>query len=213
MTHVIRIASSLAALALLATAASAVTLTSTKVIAAGATFDGGGQTFVCSGMGDGGQGEGQSAAFRLGAGSTLKNCILAAPGVDGVHYYGNGTVNNFTWQDVGEDATTIKSGGTCTLSSSKGSSAYDKFGQCNAAATWTFSGVTETTCGKVIRQNGGTTFTCKFYYNSVKSDKCKEAIGRTDSSTTHFYYRSLTVTNFTGSNGWWYGRASQASTY
>lgn len=193
--------------------AATVTITTTIVVAAGKTYDGGGNTIKASGMGDGGQGEGQKPFFKLNAGSTVKNVILAAPGVDGIHYYGNGTINNVTWQDVGEDASTIKSGGTCVMSSSKGSSAYDKFGQCNAAATWTLQSVTETTCGKIIRQNGGTSYTCKFYYNTVKSDKCKEAIGRTDSSATRFYYRSLTVTNFTGSNGWWYGRASQASTY
>ena len=193
--------------------AATVTFYSTYVIPAGATYDGQGNTIKAVGMGDGGQGEGQKAFFQLSSGSTLKNVILSAPGVDGIHYYGNGTVDNVTWQDVGEDATTIKSSGTCTLKNSRGSSAYDKFGQANAASTWTFQNVTETTCGKVIRQLGGSTFTCRFYYDTVRSDRCKEAIGRTDSSTTRFYYRSLTVTNFTGSNGWWYGRSSQASTY
>lgn len=205
----------LAALIGLSVAAQAatVTLTQTYVIAAGATYDGGGNTIKAVGMGDGGQSESQKAFFQLSSGSTLKNCVLSAPGVDGVHYYGNGTVNNVKWQDVGEDAITIKAGGTCTLSSSSGTSAYDKFGQCNAAATWTMSAVRETTCGKIIRQNGGSTYTCKFYYDHVTSTNCKEAIGRTDSSSTHFYYRSVTATSFGGSSGWWYGRSSQSSTY
>lgn len=193
--------------------AATVTITSTIVVPAGSTYDGQGNTIKASGMGDGGQGEGQSPFFRLNSGSTVKNVILSAPGVDGIHYYGSGTIDNVTWQDVGEDASTIKSGGTCVMKNSRGSSAYDKFCQANAASTWTLQNVTETTCGKIIRQLGGSTFTCNFYYNTVKSDKCKEAIGRTDSSSTRFYYRSLTVTNFTGSNGWWYGRASQASAY
>lgn len=199
-------------LASVATAAT-VTIKSTINVAAGATYDGKGNTIKADGMGDGSQKEGQKPFFKLNAGSTVKNVILAAPGVDGIHYYGNGTIDNVTWQDVGEDAATIKKAGTCTMKNSKGSSAYDKFGQANAASTWTMQNVTETTSGKIIRQNGGTGYTCTFYYNTVKSDKCKEAIGRTDASGTRFYYRSLTVTNFTGSKGWWYGRSSQASTY
>lgn len=207
------LATALVGLLVSAAHAATITITTTIVVAAGATYDGKGNTIKASGMGDGGQGEGQKPFFRLNSGSTVKNVILAAPGVDGIHYYGNGTINNVTWQDVGEDASTIKSGGTCTMSSSRASSAYDKFCQANAASTWTLQSVTETTCGKIIRQNGGTTYTCKFYYNTVTSKNCKEAIGRTDSSSTRFYYRSLSVSNFTGSKGWWYGRSSQASTY
>ena len=193
--------------------AATVYITSTISVASGATYDGRGNTIVARNMGDGSQAEGQKPFFRLNSGSTVKNCILAAPGVDGIHYYGNGTIDNVTWQDVGEDAMTIKSSGTCNLRNSRGYNAYDKFGQANAASTWTYQNVTQTTCGKVIRQLGSSTFTCRFYYNTVTSDRCKEAIGRTDSSTTRFYHRDLTVRNFTGSQGWWYGRNSQASTY
>jgi pectate lyase C len=193
--------------------AATIYISNTIEVPAGQTYDGHGNTIVAQGMGDGGQSEGQKPFFKLNSGSTVQNVILAAPGVDGIHYYGNGAIKNVTWQDVGEDASTIKASGTCWMYQSRGSSAYDKFGQCNAAATWTLEQVTETTCGKVIRQLGGSTFTCKFYYKDTKSDRCKEAIGRTDSSTTRFYYHNLTVTNFTGSNGWWYGRSSQASAY
>jgi pectate lyase C len=193
--------------------AATITITNTITVAAGSTYNGNGNTIKAVGMGDGGASEGQKAFFSLKAGSTVQNVILSAPGVDGIHYNGNGTISNVTWQDVGEDAATIKSGGTCLMANSRGSSANDKFGQCNAAATWTMQGVTETTCGKIIRQNGGSTYTCRFYYNTVTSRSCKEAIGRTDASATRFYYRSLSVSSFTGSSGWWYGRSSQASTY
>jgi pectate lyase C len=197
------------------TSASAATryISTTIVVASGQVFDARGDTIKASGMGDGSQAEGQKAIIRLGSGSTARNAIIAAPGCDGVHYYGNGTVEYVTWQDVGEDATTIKSGGSCYLKNSSGTSAYDKFGQANAASTWTFQGVRVNTCGKVIRQLGGSTFTAKFYYNGVTATNCKEAIGRTDTSTTRFYYRSLSAPGFTGSNGWWYGKDSQASAY
>ena len=214
-TPTLRSTACLAAVFALATAAQAATvyISATVNVASGATYDGQGNTIVARNMGDGSQAEGQKPFFQLNSGSTVKNCILAAPGVDGIHYYGNGTIDNVTWQDVGEDAATIRTSGTCTMRNSRGYNAYDKFGQVNAASTWTLQGVTQGTCGKVVRQNGSTTFTAKVYYNTVKSDRCKEAIGRTDSSTTHFYHRYLTVTNFTGSQGWWYGRNSQASTY
>lgn len=208
------VSSALVGLLLIGTAhAATITITATINVAAGATYNGNGNSIKAVNMGDGGQGEGQKAFFKLNAGSTVQNVILLAPGVDGIHYYGNGAIKNVTWNDVGEDASTIKSSGTCWMYQSRGSSAYDKFGQANAASTWTMEQVTQTTCGKIIRQNGGTDYACKFYYNTVKSDRCKEAIGRTDSSATRFYYRSLTVTNFTGSQGWWYGRSSQASAY
>ena len=193
--------------------AATVTIYSTVNVPAGSTYWGNGNSIKAVGMGDGSQSEGQSPFFKLNSGSRLHSVILLAPGVDGVHYYGNGSILYTTWNDVGEDAATIKSGGTCSMYLSKGYSAYDKFGQCNAASTWTLEKLTQTTSGKVIRQNGGDTSTCRFYYKDTKSDRCREAIGRTDSSTTRFYYRNLTVTNFTGSNGWWYGRSSQASPY
>ena len=65
----------------------------------------------------------------------------------------------------------------------------------------------------MIRQNGGTTFTANFYYDHSTHRNSHEAIGRTDSSTTTFGQRVITVSGFTGSNGWWYGRSSQAYTY
>lgn len=213
--RLLRMASITALVGLFIGAAQAATVTiySTVNIPAGSTYWGNGNSIKASGMGDGSQSEGQSPFFKLNSGSTLHSVYLLAPGVDGVHYYGSGNIKYVTWNDVGEDAATIKSGGTCLMFGSRGSSAYDKFGQCNAASTWTLEQLVQTTCGKVIRQNGGDTSTCKFYYKDSTSKYCKEAIGRTDSSSTRFYYRNLTVQNFTGSNGWWYGRSSQASTY
>ena len=49
----------------------------------------------------------------------------------------------------------------------------------------------------MIRQNGGTTFTANFYYDHSTHRNSHEAIGRTDSSTTTFGQRSMTVSGFT----------------
>ncbi len=199
----------------LVNAASAATVyfTSTYVIPAGATYNGNGNTIVAQGMGDGSQNEGQKAFFQLGANSWLKNVKLAAPGVDGCHFYGNGTMNEVTWQDVGEDQFTVKSGGNCWVSGASAVNASDKFGQINAATSITLYYHTQTNGLKNIRQLGGSTFTCNFYYDNSTHVTTKEAVGRTDSSTTRFGQRNIHVSNFTGSNGWWYGRSSQAFTY
>jgi pectate lyase C len=193
--------------------AATVTITSTIVIAAGATYNGNGNTIKAVGMGDGGQGESQSPFFRLNANSWLKNVKLAAPGVDGCHFSGNGTMNEVTWQDIGEDAMTEKSAGNCWVSGGAAYNGADKCGQVNAAGWLTLYYFYSQNVGKVIRQNGGTTYKCQFYYDHSNHNTTKEAIGRTDSSTTTFGTRAMTVSNFTGSNGWWYGRSSQAFSY
>jgi pectate lyase C len=211
----VRFAVLAAALVGLFTAAQAatVTITTTIVIAANATYNGNGNTIKASGMGDGGQGESQKPFFRLNANSWLKNVKLAAPGVDGCHFYGTGTMNEVTWQDIGEDAHTVKSGGVAWVSGGAAYNGADKCGQVNAAGSLTLYYFYTSVCLKNIRQNGGTTFTCNFYYDHNTAAKTGEAIGRTDSSTTRFGQRVMTVTGFTGSNGWWYGRSSQAYTY
>lgn len=213
--HRARCAVLVAALAGLCIAAQAatITITSTINIAAGATYDGKGNTIKASGMGDGGQGESQKPFFKLNAESWLKNVKLAAPGVDGCHFYGNGTMNEVTWQDIGEDAHTVKSGGNCWVSGGAAYNGSDKCGQANAATKLTLYYFYTSVCLKNIRQNGGTTYKCQFYYDHNTANKTGEAIGRTDSSTTTFGNRSMTVTSFTGSKGWWYGRDSQAFTY
>jgi pectate lyase C len=214
-TRALRAFAALAGLFVAATSSHAATVyfTSTYVIPAGVTYNGNGNTIVAQGMGDGGQGEGQKPFFRLNANSTLRNVRLAAPGVDGCHFYGNGTMNEVTWQDVGEDQFTVKSGGNCWVSGASAVNASDKFGQANAATSVTLYYHTQTNGLKNIRQLGGSTFTCNFYYDNSTHNTTREAVGRTDSSTTRFGQRNIHVNNFSGSNGWWYGRSSQAYTY
>ncbi len=193
--------------------AATITITTTINIAAGATYNGNGNSIKAVGMGDGSQDESQKPYFKLNSNSTLKSVSLLAPGVDGCHFYGTGWMSDVLWNDVGEDAWTVKSGGSCHVDYCRMWWASDKIGQVNAASTVDLYYTDSHTGGKVIRQNGGTTFQCTFHYYYGTHDQIHEAIGRTDSSTTRFYYRSMNVTNFSGSNGWWYGRSSQASTF
>jgi pectate lyase C len=193
--------------------AATITITNTITIAAGATYNGNGNTIKASGMGDGSQSEGQKPFFKLNSNSTLLNVKLAAPGVDGCHFYGTGKMQDVTWQDIGEDAQTVKSGGDCWVAGGFAYNGADKCGQANAATNLTLYYFYTDNCLKNIRQAGGTTFKCNFYYDHNTARNTKEAIGRTDSSTTRFGVRQMVVQNFTGSRGWWYGRDSQAFTY
>lgn len=189
-------------------------ITSTITVEAGKTYDGKGIKIVASGMGDGGQGEGQDPIFKLEKGATLKNVIIGAPGCDGVHCYGNNTVQNVIWEDVGEDALTVKGGsssdaGTIYITNCNVSYAYDKSFQCNAPCTVYITNVKAYDIGKLIRQNGSTSFKCTWYIQNCNISKVKDSIARTDSKNTKCYYKNLTVSDC---DTWWkFPSSSQVS--
>jgi hypothetical protein len=190
------------------------TITSTIVVAAGQTYDGGGITIVASGMGDGSQDEGQKPIFRLEDGAILKNVIIAAPGCDGVHIYGNASVNNVTWQDIGEDALTVKAGSlskNVNITNCKLYKGADKVFQINAACNFKMNNVYCDGFGKVVRQNGGTTFQCNIYFNGGTFKNGSECLARTDSKTTQIRYRNMTVSNVP--TYWIVPSSSQVKTY
>ncbi|WP_323189246.1 pectate lyase [Kitasatospora sp. NBC_00240] len=84
-----------------------VPLTATQQISA--FFDGGGRRFVGKGaLGSGGQSESQPAMFELADGAVLQNVVLGDPAADGVHCNGSCTLKNVWWENVGEDAATLK---------------------------------------------------------------------------------------------------------
>jgi pectate lyase C len=178
----------------------ALNISSTIRVEAGETYDGGGQTIYASGMGDGSQDEDQDPVFRLAEGATLKNVRIGAPGCDGVHCYGNNLVENVVWEDVGEDALTVKGDedenhGTITVRDCTAYHAADKVFQINAPCTFRLENVTCDDFGKVIRQNGGTTFQVIIYIDNCTFTNGDECIARTDSTSTQLYYSNMTVSN------------------
>ncbi len=191
--------------------ADAKTITSTIVVKAGETYDGKGETIVAVGMGDGSQDEDQKPIFKLEKGANLKNVRIAAPGCDGVHCYGNNTVTNVIWEDVGEDALTVKGEGTVTVNGGAAYSASDKVFQLNKACTFTVQNFTANTFGKVIRQNGGSTFKCTIYIDNCTFSNGSECIARTDSTTTQLYYRNMSTSNV--KTLWKFPSTSQIHTY
>jgi len=167
-------------------AAAPMVVNSTIVVPKGTTYDGQGKTFVAnpSTLGDGSQAENQKPVFRLEAGATLKNVIIGAPAADGVHCYGNCNISNVVWQDVGEDALTLKSSGTVNITGGAAYKAYDKVFQINAAGTINIKNFRADDIGKLVRQNGGTTFTVNMTLDNSNISNVKDAIMRTDSSSS-----------------------------
>jgi len=169
-------------------------LSATRVVRAGETFDGGCRTFNPT-FGGGGQAEGQDPVFRVEAGGVLKNVIIGANGADGIHVYGNATIDNITWTDVGEDALTVKAPATVTIRNITGGKANDKFFQLNAAATVTVDNVVVTGAGKLFRENGGKCYPVKVTVNRAKLTDISEAVFRSDCSRSTFLLTNAQLSN------------------
>lgn len=161
------------------------TVTSTIIVKAGTNFDGKGTRFIAGpSLGSGDQDEGQKPVFQLEDGATLSNVTLGSPAADGIHTYGDVTLENIVWEDIGEDAMTIKESGTVVLRGGSAVNGDDKVFQINAASTFRVSQFRAKNAGKFIRQNGGTTFEVKVFIEGCDISQMKEAIFRTDSSSS-----------------------------
>lgn len=169
---------------------------STIVVHAGEIFDGGGKTFTAgSALGDGSQDEDQLPVFRLEDGAQLRNVILGSPAADGVHCYGDVELNDIHWQDIGEDALTIKESGTVVLDGGSAQNGDDKVFQINAASTFVVRNFTAKNAGKFIRQNGDTTFRVDVVIENCDISHMDECIFRTDSSTSTVTMRDTRYSN------------------
>ena len=167
------------------TVGASMTVNATIVVKSGTTYDGGCKRFIAgSALGDGSQDEGQDPVFDVENNGTLINVVLGFPAADGVHTLGNATLRNITWEDIGEDAMTMKGAGTVTLDGGASQKGDDKTFQINAAGTFRVSNFKATTAGKFIRQNGDTTFKVAVFIDRCDISDMDEAIFRTDSSTS-----------------------------
>jgi len=172
------------------------TLNETIIVAAGQTYDGGGKRYNAgSALGDGSQSEDQQPMFRVEDGGTLINVVLGSPAADGIHTYGDATLKNIVWEDIGEDALTIKESGTVTLDGGSAANGDDKVFQVNAASTFKISNFKASDAGKFIRQNGGTDFKVDVVIDRCDISNMDEAIFRTDSDSS-----TVTMTNTRYSN-------------
>jgi pectate lyase C len=148
------------------------------------TYDGGCRVHNASrALGDGSQSEGQSPIFRVENG-TVRRVILGRNGADGIHTYGNVTLDNITWTDVGEDAMTVKTAGRVNVRNITGWDAADKFFQMNATGTLNVSNCRITRALKAFRQKGGTSYRTAVNFNNCDLTSIGEAVFRTDSSSS-----------------------------
>jgi hypothetical protein len=162
------------------------TVSATIVVKSGETYDGQCRRYRAdaSTLGDGSQDEGQKPVFVIEDGGKLINVVLGAPAADGIHTKGDVTLENITWEDIGEDAMTIKESGTVVLNGGSAKNGEDKVFQINAASTFRVSNFKASNAGKFIRQNGGTTFKVQVFIDKCDISDMDEAIFRTDSSSS-----------------------------
>ncbi|KDN60045.1 putative pectate lyase [Colletotrichum sublineola] len=104
------------------------------------TFDGGLKTYgrgvKCTGQVEGGD---KDAVFILENGATLKNAIIGADQIEGVHCKGSCTIQNVWWTAVCEDALSLKGDGNASH---------------NGLGTVTIDGFTVVDFGKLYRSCG-----------------------------------------------------------
>ncbi|ETL24809.1 hypothetical protein L916_21240 [Phytophthora nicotianae] len=129
-------------------------------VAAGETFDGGLKTYqrsdiTCEGQEESGS---STAVFLVEAGGTLKNVIIGADQMEGVHCDDHDcTIENVWWDDVCEDALSIKGGSASSVSTVTGGGARnadDKVIQHNGYGTVKIDGFYADTFGKLYRSCG-----------------------------------------------------------
>ncbi|EGZ11664.1 hypothetical protein PHYSODRAFT_336175 [Phytophthora sojae] len=126
----------------------------------GEVFDGGMKTYQRSNVKCGGQAESgwQTAVFMVEPGATLKNVIIGKDQMEGVHCEQSGcTIQNVWWDDVCEDALSIKGGSASSVSKVVGGgarSADDKVVQHNGLGSVSIEGFYVQDFGKLYRSCG-----------------------------------------------------------
>jgi len=141
------------------TASSVVMVNATITITG--VYDGTMRRFVGAGaLGSGGQNENQDPIFHLVEGATLQNVILGSPAADGVHCDGNCTLKNVWWEDVGEDAATLRgtsASQVMTIDTGGAKGASDKVFQHNGPGTMIIRNFCAQDFGKLYRSCGNCT--------------------------------------------------------
>jgi pectate lyase C len=161
-------------------------VSATITVESGQTYDGECRRYRAdpNTLGDGSQAEDQKPVFVLEDGARLINVVLGAPAADGIHTRGDATLENITWEDIGEDALTVKESGSVVLNGGSAKDGDDKVFQLNAASTFRVSNFKASQAGKFIRQNGDTTFKVEVHIDECDISNMDESIFRTDSSTS-----------------------------
>lgn len=148
------------------TAKGTVTGKSPITVSAGSTYDGRMKRFdrgsgACQGQKEGGDSD---AVFLVQAGATLKNVIIGANQAEGIHCVGHCTLQNVWFEDVCEDAITIKgdkAGETSQIIGGGALKASDKVVQHNGCGIVKIQNFYARTFGKLYRSCGNCKTQCQ----------------------------------------------------
>ncbi|TYZ68707.1 hypothetical protein PybrP1_011864 [[Pythium] brassicae (nom. inval.)] len=138
----------------------AVSFSAPHVVKAGTTFDGGMKTYQLSNVKCEGQKESSknTMVFLVEPGATLKNVIIGKNQMEGVHCDKHDcTIENVWWEDVCEDALSIKGGSASSVSKVIGGGARyaeDKVVQHNGPGAVSIDGFYAQDFGKLYRSCG-----------------------------------------------------------
>jgi hypothetical protein len=128
-----------------------------KAMTISGTFDGGNVRFdrgsgACTGQTEGGDSD---AVFILNSGATLQNVVIGANQAEGVHCLGPCNLYNVWFEDVCEDAITIKqSSGQSNIIGGGAKNASDKIVQHNGGGTVKIDSYCAQNFGKLYRSCG-----------------------------------------------------------
>jgi len=112
-----------------------------------------GARLIAKGLGDGSQREGQRPVLALLRGASVSNLIIGKPGADGIYCVGDNVLKNVYFEDVGEDALTIK-GGPVIWDGGGARKAEDKIVQMNHKGPFIGRNLIFEDFGRAVRGNG-----------------------------------------------------------
>lgn len=130
-----------------------IVVTKPIIIGKGKHRDFQGARLIPKGLGDGSQKEGQRPILALMRGASVSNLIIGKPGADGVYCHGDNLLENVYFEDVGEDALTIK-GGPVTWDGGGARRASDKVVQMNHKGPFIGRNLIFEDFGIAVRGNG-----------------------------------------------------------
>ena len=135
-----------------------VTVDETIMVSAGAEFDGECKRYLASPalLIASGLAFGDAPLFRLEGSAHLSNVVLEPGTVDGVHTYGDATLSNVTWLNIGAVALAMRESGSVQIEGGSAAHAFGAIFRIEAGGNFRVKSVQATDARQMIRQRGGT---------------------------------------------------------
>jgi pectate lyase len=173
-----------------------------KTLEVSGVLDAGMKRYIGSGeLGSDGQAEDMPPLVRLASGSVLKNAVIGKPASDGIHCEGTCYLQNVWWEDVGEDAATLRGTDpkqTMTIECAGARHAADKVFQHNGPGTFALTNVYVEDFNKLYRSCGN----CSSQFERhAKLSGIQAKDGNLLVGINENYGDSATFTNITAESG------------